>query len=68
MVMMAREMEIRAESMQEGIQRGKQENTLENLQKMIQKLHLTPHQAMDVLDVPEEERPGYLEIVAKLPQ
>ena len=53
------------EGLQEGIQQGREEgreaNLLENIQSLVEQLHLSPEQAMDVLDIPPEEREGIRE-------
>ena len=48
--------EGRQEGLQEGIQQGKESTLLENIQSLVKRLHLSPEQAMDVLDIPPEER------------
>jgi predicted transposase YdaD len=53
--------EGRQEGLQEGIQQGKESTLLENIQSLVKRLHLSPEQAMDVLDIPPEEREGIRE-------
>ena len=47
--------------MQKGIQKGIQLNLLQNLQALMTNLNLTAEKAMDVLNVPQEERAYYLQ-------
>ena len=56
----------RQEGIQEGVQQGRREgilqgkeaNLLEHIQSLVKRLHLSTEQAMDVLDIPPEEREG----------
>ena len=50
--------EGRQEGLQEGVQQGKESTLLENIQSLVKRLHLSPEQAMDALDIPPEEREG----------
>ena len=50
--------EGRQEGLQEGVQQGKESTLLENIQSLVKRLHLSTEQAMDVLDIPPEEREG----------
>ena len=45
--------------------RGKEKNLLENLHSVMRKLGMGPEQAMDFLDVPEEDRPRLRELLSQ---
>ena len=46
------------EGRQLGREEGKEATLLENIQSLVKRLHLSTEQAMDVLDIPPEEREG----------
>ncbi|MCD7762106.1 MAG: hypothetical protein LUI14_02705 [Lachnospiraceae bacterium] len=48
--------EGKQEGLQEGLQKGRFENLLQNVKKLMKKLDTTAENAMDLLDVSEEER------------
>ena len=50
----------RIEGMQKGIEKGKLETTLVNIQSLMYKVSWTAEQAMDALNIPQEERSQYL--------
>ena len=49
----------------QGEHRGKETNLLENLHSVMRKLGMGPEQAMDFLDVPEEDRPRLRELLSQ---
>ena len=51
----------RAEGRAEGHEEGSECKLLENLQAVMTNLNLTAEKAMDVLNVPQEERAKYLQ-------
>lgn len=53
----------RAEGRAEGHAEGHAEEKLDNIRKMMKNLKLTAKQAMDVLEIPEEEQGRYLEMI-----
>ena len=53
-------LEGRLEGRQEGRQEERVARTQQHLKNMLKNLHLTIEQAMDVLEIPEEERRQYL--------
>ena len=52
---------VRKEGYEDGIEVGKANAILASLQSLMQNLKLTPIQAMDALDIPQEERPLIME-------
>lgn len=54
------EEDYRAEGLSQGLKQGRTESLLSNLKSLIRKLAITPEAAMDMLDVPAEERPALL--------
>ena len=46
---------------QEGREQGREQACLESLRAIMETLHLTVNEAMDVLNIPAEDRPRLLE-------
>ena len=69
MIMMVRERELIDQGREEGLQKGREEGLekglqkgrLESIRKLILKMHVTPQEAMSLLDIPPEEQATYLE-------
>ena len=53
----------REEGLKEGREEGLKEGKLEAIKKLIVKMNVTAEQAMSVLDISENERPEYLELL-----
>ncbi len=51
------------QGIQQGIQRERTERTRQDIMKIMKNLQMTAEQAMNVLEIPEEERSRYLEII-----
>ena len=45
-----------------GIQKGIQEETLRSIHAVMKNAHLSCHQAMDLLEIPESDQSKYLEL------
>ena len=56
-------MEGRKEGRKEGIKEGAQQDRAASLRSLITKLKLSAEQAMDLLEVPTDERPIYRELL-----
>lgn len=54
---------IRADERALGEELGKEIGKVENIKKMIKNLNMSAEQAMDVLEIPEEERSKYLDMI-----
>lgn len=52
--------EIFNEGVEQGIEQGARDKLLENVRNMVKNLRITAQQALDVLDVPESDRPGII--------
>lgn len=48
------------QGIEQGVARGARDKLLENVRSMVRNLKITAQQALDVLDVPESERPGII--------
>ena len=52
-----------AQGIEQGLLQGKEENMLNNLRSLIKNTNFTITQAMDVLEVPQEERDKYMDLL-----
>ena len=52
---------IREDSYDDGYDNGQTDKTLDDTRKLMEKLKLTAEEALDILDVPEEEQSDYLQ-------
>ena len=53
------------EGLEKGIEQGIEKNQLDNIVKLMKKLSLTEEEAMDMLDIAEENRRRYHDILKK---
>ena len=44
------------EGLEKGLEKGREETLLENIRNLMRKLKLTAMQAMDILEIPQEEQ------------
>lgn len=51
--------------LEQGIEQGIEKNQLDNIVKLMKKLSLTEEEAMDMLDIAEENRTRYQDILKK---
>lgn len=57
--------EGREDGIKEGIKEGTDKATFDNLKSIMTKLHKSPEEAMDILDISQEKRPFYRERLSK---
>ena len=55
--------EARAEGLEAGRKAGHEERDIQSIQVLMKKMGLTAIQAMELLDIPEEQRERYLSIL-----
>ena len=55
----------REKGLEQGIEQGIEKNQLDNIVKLMKKLSLTEEEAMDMLDIAEENRTRYQDILKK---
>ena len=53
------------QGLEQGIEQGIEKNQLDNIVKLMKKLSLTEEEAMDMLDIAEENRTRYHDILKK---
>ena len=53
------------QGLEKGIEQGIEKNQLDNIVKLMKKLSLTEEEAMDMLDIAEENRTRYQDILKK---
>ncbi|HBD65818.1 MAG TPA: hypothetical protein DC028_02160 [Eubacterium sp.] len=53
------------EGLEKGLEQGIEQNQLDNIVKLMKKLSLTEEEAMDMLDIAEENRTRYHDILKK---
>ena len=54
------------QGLEKGLEQGIEKNQLDNIVKLMKKLSLTEEEAMDMLDIAEENRTRYHDILKKL--
>lgn len=57
--------EVREKGIEQGLEKGIEKNQLDNIVKLMKKLSLTEEEAMDMLDIAEENRRRYHDILKK---
>lgn len=57
--------EGREKGIEQGLEKGIEKNQLDNIVKLMKKLSLTEEEAMDMLDIAEENRRRYHDILKK---
>jgi hypothetical protein len=55
--------EIFNEGVEQGIEQGARDNLLENVRSLMESVGWTAQQALDMLRVPESERPGIISML-----
>ena len=61
MIMMVRERELIDQGREEGREEGRVNERVKTIRKLIRNMHVTPQEAMSILDIPTEEQAAYLD-------
>lgn len=56
---------LREEGREDGIKEGTDKATFDSLKSIMSKLHKSPEEAMNILDISQEKRPFYRERLSK---
>ena len=60
MVGMIHDMEVRAEGVEQGIEQGIEQNRIASIKNVMDSLAVEASRAMDILQIPEQDRQRYL--------